>query len=54
MEDFPTFDQYWRECLRIAATTRQKEIMVATSNLYHEAWEERLSPEEIMSAEWGG
>lgn len=47
------FEQFWQECLSLAATERQKEIMHNLKNLYYDAWEDGKTPEQIMEEEWG-
>lgn len=47
------FDEYWIQCLSLAFSEKQRQIMWRTKNFYEDAFEEGLSPEEIMQEEWG-
>ena len=47
-----SFDEYWQECLSLARTQRQREIMWRLQNLYEDAWEEGVSAEAQMESEW--
>ena len=47
-----TFEDYWQECLSLARTERQREIMWGLQNLYEDAWEEGISAEAQMESEW--
>lgn len=33
-----SFEEYWKECLSLARTERQREIMWRLQNLYEDAW----------------
>ena len=48
-----TFEEYWKECLSLARTERQREIMWKLKNLYYDAWEEGVSAEDVVTGEWG-
>lgn len=47
-----SFAEFWKECLLLARSERQKQIMQSLQNLYYDAWEEGKSPEEFMEEEW--
>lgn len=48
-----TFEDYWQECLSLARTERQREIMWRLQNLYEDAWDEGVSAEDVVAGEWG-
>ena len=48
-----TFEDYWQECLSLARTQRQREIMWRLQNLYEDAWEEGVSVEDVVAGEGG-
>jgi hypothetical protein len=48
-----SFEDYWQECLSLAQTQRQRDIMFRLKNLYKDAWEEGVSAEAQMESEWG-
>ena len=48
-----TFEDYWQECLSLARTERQREIMWRLQNLYEDAWEEGVSAEDFVESERG-
>ena len=48
-----TFEEFWLDCLSMANTQRQREIMSRLKNLYHDYWEEGKTPEQVMESEWG-
>ena len=47
------FDEFFQECLSMANTDRQKEIMWRCLNLYQDYYDEGDSPEQAMEKEWG-
>ena len=48
-----SFEEYWQECLSLARTERQREVMWRLQNLYEDAWEEGVSAEDIVESEGG-
>ena len=48
-----SFEEYWQECLSLARTQRQQEIMWRPQNLYEDAWDEGVSAEDVVAGEWG-
>lgn len=48
-----SFEEYWQECLSLARTQLQRDIMFRLQNLYKDAWEEGVSAEDIILMEWG-
>ena len=47
-----SFEEYWQECLSLARTQLQRDIMGRMQNLYKDAWEEGVSAEAQMIGEW--
>lgn len=53
MENDLSWKDWWAECVYLAATVRQLEIMDKCKNIYHDYYEEGMTPEQAMSEEWG-
>jgi hypothetical protein len=47
------FNEYFNDCLNMAHTERQKEIMWGCINLYQDYYDEGKTPEQAMEEEWG-
>ena len=48
-----SFEEYWQECLSLARTKLQQDLMWKMQNLYKDAWEEGVSAEDVVVREWG-
>lgn len=50
---FRSFDNWFEEVVSYAETSRQEELILRSSFMYEEYYEQGMNPREAYEVEWG-